>query len=612
MSCNDDIGSSSNSFGFENDSTPSSASDAFFSSPAYRENPVESAQAYAPSSSGMSGASLTGWRRLLKRESDDSKLINVGGKDLAGSITFDLDYQAPSSVLAKVSLNVHMLFGSSLQSRLRGLWDDSSFLVDFYIVSDADSPFGISIASKDTSGFHTAPKVYSVDVSDKCFQEGAMSVIFLRMLHEGFTSWHSSFFHTAQQCKAAQPLPQEQALEIMKKALDRPCSIAQVDHDTSYVTTCDEDGYLPISDNNLTEGSADFHVRFTVRKGCICAIDIDGEQLTPQRERALHAARVRLGLGNEPLRVSESHAADIIELVMAPLVCKNADATPNLFSYLSAHLALNLKNCLVFANSHTGERLPRPSVIPYVIPEGVSLYAIDNHLCGVTLQDALCCIPPEVLRIIFKSADAACNFVVASQGNSSGKQFELCEPWPTFLLKEVILNQDRAGIVGEAAQRAADKVVHGDGKSKAGATASSSDVKANAGRGVENKKLDEWRSSVSAVLHALQDGHVTELMDQARAGSVSVEQRRLVLQQFLEACVGNAAGGCVGPTMIAKVAGYIVRTLPYFPVKVFEQLLWFGAQTRKDWEDGLDEDVSHAHSCMRLSCLTRFACSPFW
>jgi hypothetical protein len=101
-------------------------------------------------------------------------------------------------------------------------------------------------------------------------------------------------------------------------------------------------------------------------------------------------------------------------------------------------------------------------------------------------------------------------------------------------------------------------------------------------------------------------------MDQARAGSVSVEQRRLVLQQFLEACVGNAAGGCVGSTMIAKVAGYIVRTLPYFPVKVFEQLLWFGAQTRKDWEDGLDEDVSHAHSCMRLSCLARFACSPFW
>jgi hypothetical protein len=47
-------------------------------------------------------------------------------------------------------------------------------------------------------------------------------------------------------------------------------------------------------------------------------------------------------------------------------------------------------------------------------------------------------------------------------------------------------------------------------------------------------------------------------------------------------------------------------------VKVFDQLLWFGAQTRNDWEDGLDEDVGHAHSCMRLSCLTRFACSPFW
>ena len=87
-----------------------------------------------------------------------------------------------------------MLFGSSLQSRLRGLWDDSSFLVDFYIVSDADSSFGISIASSDTSGFHTAPSVHTIDGSSRvspCIQEGAMSVIIMRMLHEGFKSWHS-------------------------------------------------------------------------------------------------------------------------------------------------------------------------------------------------------------------------------------------------------------------------------------------------------------------------------------------------------------------------------------------------------------------------------------
>ena len=158
-------------------------------------------------------------------------------------------------------------------------------------------------------------------------------------------------------------------------------------------------------------------------------------------------------------------------------------------------------------------------------------------------------------------------------------------------MKEDEKGRDRSGIVDVSTDKA-DKVDRGDGKSKAGTTASSSGVKASLG--VKNKKVDEWRSSVSAVLRALQDGHVTELMAQARAGSVSVEQRRLVLQQFLEACVGGAASACVDSTMISKVAGYILRTLPYFPVQVFEQLLWFGAQTQDDWEDGLDQDVSHS------------------
>jgi hypothetical protein len=611
MSYDDNIDSSV--FFPDDDSTPSAGSDPF--TPSARANPVPSSQAHAQSSSAMSGAALTGWLRLLKRESDNSK-INVSGKDLAGNITFELGHQAPASVLARASLSVHMLFGSSLQSRLRGLWGDSSFLVDFYIVSDADSPFGISIASSNTSGFHTAPSVHTVDGSTRvspCIQEGAMSVIILRMLHEGFTSWHSSFFHTAQQCKAAQPLPQEQALKIMKQALDRPCSIAQVDRETSYITTRDEDGYLPISENNLTEGSADFHVRFTVHKGCISAIDIAGEQLTPQRERALHDARLRLGLGNGPLPVSESYAADIIELIMGPLVAKNADATPNLFSYLSAHLALSLKNCLAFANSHTGEPLPRPSVMPFVPLTAVSLYAIDEGLCGLSLQDALCCIPPEILRIVFKSACAASSFDFASRSESSGKKFELCEPWPTFLLKEIVKNQHRSGIIEDATCRA-DKTQNSLGvRAKGGYPLPElkiAKVQMHAGLGVENKKRDEWLSSVSAVLHALQDRHVINLMTQARSGSPNVEQRRLVLQHFLAVCDGSTDDGSADTTMIQRVAGYILRTLPYFPVQVFDQLLWFGAQT--PWEDGLTQDVSHAHARMRLSSLTRFAYSPFW
>ncbi len=49
--------------------------------------------------------------------------------------------------------------------------------------------------------------------------------------------------------------------------------------------------------------------------------------------------------------VSCKHVKELVNsqraVNLSLVVCKNADATPNLFSYLSAHLALNLKNCLV-------------------------------------------------------------------------------------------------------------------------------------------------------------------------------------------------------------------------------------------------------------------------
>ena len=63
------------------------------------------------------------------------------------TIAVEIDYQVPARVLARVSMCAYMLFGSSLPSRLRGVWDDSSFVVDFYMISDPDSALGISIAS---------------------------------------------------------------------------------------------------------------------------------------------------------------------------------------------------------------------------------------------------------------------------------------------------------------------------------------------------------------------------------------------------------------------------------------------------------------------------------
>ncbi len=351
-----------------------------------------------------------------------------------------------------------MIFGCSLQSRLRALWHDSTLKVDFHILSDAAAPLGISIASSKQPGLCATATVLNVDGSKSpCLQYGALSAIMQRALATAWTAWHQSFFCTALQCRAAAPLPQHAALHALARALDRPCSISKLDDETGFITTCGDDGYLLIAQNDLTDATADFHVRITLRGGCISAIDIDGMPLNLQRARALDDARLRLGLSDGPLPVSSSTAAAIVELITTPLAHKDAAATPNLFSYLAAHVALSLKNCLVSADSHTGEELACQSVMPFVpVTSDVSLFAIDNGMCGLSLQDALCCMSPRVLKIIFNSALAASNFTIVSRDerNERAALFDLCQPWPAFLLKEAVLNQDRSGIIGDAARRA--------------------------------------------------------------------------------------------------------------------------------------------------------------
>jgi hypothetical protein len=495
-----------------------------------------------------------------------------------------------------------MLFGSSLPSRLRGLWDDTSFVVDFYIVSDPDSALGISIASNETDGFHTAPSVHNGDGRGSvspCIQEGAMSSITLRFLHEALTLWHSSFFHTAGQIRAATPVSQAEALRILEEALDRPCCVSHPKKDTSCITTVEDTGFLCIAQQDLTDGTLDFHVRITLQGGCICAIDIDGQAPTPQRERALNDARLRLGLNSRPLPVSRPFAAAIVELIMTPLVPKDTAATPNLFSYLAAHLALSLKNSIVFANCHTGEVLQRPIAMPFVpITDEVSLFSIDNGMCGLSLQDALCCLPPDVLQLAFKSAGSASSQVSAGRGGSSGKALDLCQPWPTFLLKKPERNVFRSGFIEDAARRADKTENRLCSRANDSLRAEPAVAHMSAGLGVENKKLEEWQSSVSAALHALQDQQLINLMASARSGCPGLEQRKQVLQQFLSICASScSAVAGVNEEMIQKVCGYILRTLPYFPAKVFDQLLWFGGTP---WEDGLAEDVRCTHARERL------------
>lgn len=564
--------------------------------------------------SGSSANSLTGWRRLLKLESEGCK-VDVGGKCIGSEVNFELHHSAPPSVLAAVIMNIHMIFGSSLQSRLRGFWDDSSFTIEFHIVADIESPLGITIASNRTNGYDTVPVAYTVGGSRRispCLQEGAISAIMLRMLRAAFSSWHSSYFHTAQECRAAKPVSQKEALQILTKVLDRPCRVEQSDHVTGCIITCTDEGFLPIPDSELNDPSMDYHVRIIVTHGCIAAIDIDGHSLTPERQRALDAARIRLGLHEAPLPVSNAFAATILDLITQPFVPKDPEATPNLFLYVSAYVALSLKNCLVFANSHTGEELLRPNVMPFVPLNDVSLYAIDNGLCGLSLQDALCCIPHDVMVMIFKSAISASEYRLSARGSTSGS-YDLCQPWPSFLLNEVILNADRSGIIGDAGRRAdtSDKSQGKSGQSAQGTKQAAHHL--NAGLGVENKKLREWQSSVSSALHALQNPALINLMGNARAGIPSSEQRQQVLRLFLSSCAeksdpkGTIHFGAPSTAknakddqedMAFKVCGFILRTLPFLPVHVQGQLVWFGDAT--PWEEGLVEDVSACCLCCHM------------
>jgi hypothetical protein len=575
MSFDDDDDSIDSAFAYPcDDDTPSAGFDAYPQSPHH----VPPAAAPADSSFAVRPGN---WRRKLKQEAMESK-VRVNGQDMGSDITFDMPHNAPDTVLALVAMNIRMLFGSSLQSRLRGLWDDTHFIVEFYIVADAESPLGISVASNSTAEFHTAPKTFKVAGSrsvSHCFQEGAMSAIVLRALQSGFKAWHTTFFHTAERCRRAQAAPHQEALQILKDALERPCCVSATDASTGVISTCGDD-FLSICDNELNDGSMDYHVRITVRNGCIAAIDFDGHA-NPRHQRFLDAARLRLGLRQAPLPISTSTAAAIVELIMAPLVHRDADATPNLFSYLAAHVALSMKNCLASVNSHTGAELARPSVMPFVPLSDLSLYAIDNGMCGLPLQDALCSIPPDVLTIVFKSAVAATGKSLHKSGSSTA--FDLCQPWPSFLLKQIVRNEDRSGIVGDAA-----RTTDTDSKGfKSGAdVAAKSQTALHAGLGIENKKVEEWRNSLLSALHALQHPALIDTLLAARHGRPVLQQRETILQMFLSL----SAAHCGQETsMIAKICGYVLRTLPYLPVPVFDNVLWFGNGT--PWEDGLADDV---------------------
>jgi hypothetical protein len=555
-------------------------------------SPKAAVHVSAPMASyGSSANSLTGWRRLLKQESQGCK-VDVKGKSTACEVVFDLHHSAPAGILAVVTMDIHMMFGSSLQSKLRGIWDDSNFTIQFHIVSNRESPLGIAIGANRSFGYDTAPVAFTVAGSRRispCLQEGAISAIILRMLNAAFSSWHSSHFYTAQECRALTPVSQKEALQILEQVLDRPCRTHSLDATTGYVITCGEEGYLPISDGELNDPSLDYHVRITVHNGCIVAIDIEGAPLNPERERALEAARDRLGLKVRPMPITRHCAATILELIIQPLVPKDVEATPNLFLYIAAHVALSLKNSLAYANSHTGEELPRPNVMPFVPPNELSLHAIDEGICGLSLQDALCCIPHDVITMVFKSALAASDHQVHGRG-SGASSHDLCQPWPSFLLNEIVLNADRAGIIGDAARRAKT-----DAKCSEGQAAGTNHTTFNAGRGTQNKKVGEWKSSLSSALRALQDPALLAAMSQARLGNPSSTQRQQVLQQFLSCCTDSATDALPKQAddqkdMILRVCGFVLRTLPYLPVQVQDNLLWFGEAT--PWEDGLVEDVS--------------------
>jgi hypothetical protein len=229
--------------------------------------------------------------------------------------------------------------------------------------------------------------------------------------------------------------------------------------------------------------------------------------------------------------------------------------------------------------------------MPFVPYTDASLYALDNGMCGLTLQDALCCMQPDVLSMVFKSAAAASKQIVTSRTGSS-KSWDVCEPWPRFLLKEQRCNERRDGIVGDAAHRAnAD-----GGKTGVAAKSSAESDTLHAGLGSDNKKKDEWQSSMTTALHALTDRSLIDVMANARSGSPTLDQRKAVLRMFL------SASGLAHTALFENVCGFVLRTLPFLPLLLPSfpgNLVWFGDAT--PWEDGLVEDVRNPHTTPQCS-----------
>jgi hypothetical protein len=426
------------------------------------------------------------------------------------------------------------------------------------------------------------------------------------LLDDALASWYEHYFVTPDLVWRGDGLPQHQqqnnhALQLLQAALDRPCVITQVSDNEGHVTTCDEDGLIGIDSDDLG-ATCWMRVQLLVSRSCLVGLQLPAScPGSIDVMRALAAAKARLGLASDRERQIpiNNESAPLIVMLLQGICPRSCSHTPrNLFAHIALHVALGLKHEFHKVDCHSGLLLDRPNVMPFVESSDVALHALDEGICGVQLVDALCCIHPIVLALVFKSALAASKHVISTtRGGGSSVNIDVCEPWPNFLMRESVQVSHRTPVINANSDLASNSAA----AIKPGASiAHQTEVL------TDSKMKQEWHDCLTAALLAI-DKCSSQLkrVEEARGGT-AVEDRMALLQAFvdvaretLERCRWQQGGVQVSleekVAVFVRVCQYALRTLPFFPMLLRMQptsfcmsLVWFGDRT--PWEHHLEED----------------------
>jgi hypothetical protein len=268
--------------------------------------------------------------------------------------------------------------------------------------------------------------------------------------------------------------------------------------------------------------------------------------------------------------------------------------------------------------------------MPFVESSDVALHALDEGLCGVQLMDALCCVQPEVLEVIFKSGLAASQHAECTGATGVKYCIDVCEPWPNFLIRDTFRVSHRSPIINASCEAAATAAACAFDSSlehqpsvfaqllknrnrsldvqqeleldfklsvqpeppelsasselsiAESAAAAVTDTSVNLDfnpqdASVDPKMRQEWQDCLSTALFAVGARSSALMSAFASDGAVRIDERKALLEGFIDCAQKSLMqfmwhrGRELVPlqekvSTFVKVCEYVLRTLPFLPV----------------------------------------------